>query len=382
MRAWSTVWVMLFAGACGGGKGPGSDTDDLAPVVDLATEASALEVEVEVAGDLVEAQRAVSTILAAQLAAVLDPNVHLTLGVPAKTAAAPCWTSGPLQTAFSVDYKQCGSLGLGGVLHVHDHAFAPLTLSFLQFKVNDRQVDGVMALDGGAEGGFFSTWDTTSADPGPESRAPFGVQTGFAASGLSWEGGLELDTTGNRLAQWGVASVEGSEGTVRTIRVGGTDAASLLGDGAPEDPLEASLSYATCRCPSQGTIAYELDGRITRLLIDLDDLEAQDDGIDDPELRIPIELPLTGDAVVETVGCGQYEVSMDLDPIEVPVAGAQVATRIQAQCDALAIEASRCEALVATASAKDFRFTIPPDTLLPAVQAAVNIQFDGSWCMF
>jgi hypothetical protein len=212
-----------------------------------------------------------------------------------------------------------------------------------------------------------------------------GITIGLNQYSIAWDGGMALDPENNQLLTWGLGEI-GSMAGLTTVRVGGTNADELTGAEAPANALAGSLNFVDCRCPTSGLVAYELPIDIKGLVVDLDDLQPTDDGVDDPEIELVANSSISGEFRVDTKGCGEYDLDVKLDQstVLVPVSGVLVGAAIQKQCDALLIDDDeKCEALVRIASnAGDFQFEVDAAILTEAANNDALARFGGSWCRF
>lgn len=388
MRWTSLVVFALGITGCKGDEPIDTGPPDEPPFeYDLSTQARVLSASVELPQSAVDAHAAVTTLMSVSLMAAAEPYVQNVMGHP----AAPdefCWKlSNEQYTTFDIQYSSCKNIiATDGSLRVRQVLEGYKAFEFLGLNVNGRKLGGALGFDGtGAPPLSFTTYDTLADDPAPDSRSPVGININGAMYSINWDGGMALDPEGGRFRSWGVGEI-GSLAGLTTVRVGGTDADELTSATAPADALSGSLNYADCRCPDDGVMAYELPIDVVNIIVDLDDLQPVDDGVDDPQLDMDVLGTVQGEFVVDTTGCGEYalDVTLSESTVLVPVSGLIVGAAIQKQCDALLInDDEKCAALVGLASRTEtFQFEVDSDIVAEGANIDALARFGGSWCRF
>lgn len=387
---WTSLVVLALGIAGCKGEEPVDDTDlDDTPFdYDLGTQARALSASASLPQSAVDAHAAVTTLMSVSLMAAAEPVAQAAMGHDAPKKQF-CWEiKNQIQTSFDILYSACQNavLKTNGSIRYRQVLEGYKVFEFLGLDVNGRKLGGALGLDGsGAPDMSFVTYDTLADDPSPDVHSPMGITIGNSQYSISWSGGMQLDPDNNQLLTWGVGEV-GSMAGIATVRVGGTDADLLTSAEPPPDALAGNLNFVDCRCPTSGLVAYELPIRITGLVVDLDDLQPVDDGVDDPEIELVADTTIQGEFVVDSTGCGEYdlEVRLDQSTLSVPVAGMLVGAAIQKQCDALLIDDDeKCEALVGIASrVGTFQFEVDGSIVTEAANNDALARFGGGWCRF
>lgn len=387
MRWTSLVVLALGITGCKGEEPvDDTDTDDVPFDYDLSTQARALSATASLAQSAVDAHAAVTTLMSVNLMLAAEPVAQTAMGHDAPPKQF-CWAiKNQYQTSFDILYTDClnGVLKTTGSIRYRQVLEGYKVFEFLGLDVNGRKLGGALGLDGsGAPDLTFATYDALADDPSMTS--PMGITIGNNQYSIVWDGGLQLDPDNNRLLTWGVGEI-GSMAGQATVRVGGTDADALTSTQPPPDALSGNLNFVDCRCPTSGVMAYELPIRITKLVVDLDDLQPVDDGVDDPEIELVADSTIQGEFVVAAKGCGEYDVEVELPQatVAVPVSGVLVGAAIQKQCDALLIDDDeKCEALVGIASrAGNFLFDVDAAIVSEAANNDAVARFGGGWCRF
>lgn len=373
-----------------------SDTDEpQTPAVAFHAEVDARAVEGSLSDDIVHAHQAVNALLASAALVVTDPNVHHRLKVHNGTPSAPppfftshCWTGSTQQSQFTISYEGCETAmqTLGGVF-VRDHPSGPLIFQFLPLDVKQRQVAGTLALDAtGAPQETWGAYDSAPTAPGPAVRSPFGVTTPQGTSNLTFDGGSAVSFFHGTWAMWGVASVTGPTGATTEVLVGGTNPDALAQPVSPGPSVATfDLAHNACRCPGGGLSTYDVELVLGEISLDIDDLEVEPDDVDDPVFSFEVVAPVLGRAVVQNVGCGEYDVIFEPEAagdLVIVLPKDDVGLAAEAACNNVAgSDAERCLDLRRAANdAGDLSVTVSEELLEAALQEAVARQFDFGWC--
>lgn len=393
MRWTSLVVLVLGVSACNGkdGSNPSdSDSDSDGPTgnpsgYELLSEADAVGAEVDLPQSVVDAQKVIGTVLAATSLVVVEPQVREDLGA-APANAEFCWTVGAPLTSYIINYLDCATnLGISGSVEVSESAQGPIAFDMKGLSINERPIGGTIGVLATDEPLTFLTYDTAASSPLPTTRSPIGVTIDGVVTGVTWDGGLQIDESGNQVLLWGVGQVTGS-GSPTVVRIGGTDEVALVGPIPPAGAVTSGLSYTECRCPMSGDSAYDVDVTIVEVSVDLDALLVGDDGFDDPIIDLTVDLTIPAEAVLTTTGCGDHALTLTADnpDVTVSVDGQVVANEIQNKCDALVIkDEAKCATLVTVASSTEaFTLHIDAASLETAASNDIVARFDGAWCRF
>ncbi len=394
---WVTGPLLAFSiglTGCGGDKdGPGTiDTDPptpppnftLKPVVSATGFTAALPPEA------IEAQQVVNTFTSTVSTVVADEKVQDRLnsngGGDFRYGLLDCWTrpDNPM-FSFSIDYTGCSSFEMGGGVYVADHPSGPVLFEFLNFQLSDRTIGGTMALDTRDAFNsplFWQVYNTDSTSPGLENPVQIGVTLDGSNRGLAYVGGASIDFLNQEWAIWGEATISGGDAPVTVIHGG-----RAPGDVDPDDPpgsdaLKSSLNWLECRCPTSGLSTYEMEVDFTEVTVDIDDMETEPDGVDDPEIAIPVEHSVPGTAFVTHIGCGEYDVEFEAEATSVLLEKNRLLGAITHQCDILVInDAARCLALInAVNELGDMQVEVSQEEITSTAKLAVENGFDTLWC--
>jgi len=394
MRAMTRLAVLLFLaplGGCAGDGGGAKDSDTgatpvVVPAIALKTEVNAQGIEGAVGADALDQHRVVNTVQSAIQLALAEEQVVARLQVDnGSLRSNHCWTAPPVaQTNFTIDYSGCEDDGMSGGIFIDDTPQGPVVIEFLNFTFDEeRTITGAVALDSSTSNGTleWALYDTVSSSPSPTTPSPVSVEIDGASFFFGITGGGDLDLQFNSWAQWGVATVT-SLGAEGTVLAGGTVAEDLLSTDKPSQSMAGPLSWTSCRCPYVGTQVFDFGLDITTVLVDLDKLEEEDDGEDDPEMSFQKEVNVMGTAELTTVGCGDYEVvfTADSEPTVV-VQGAEMRAEVQRLCDIALLEEAKCQGFLDAADqVSDITVTIGAARMQAAAEETVRNDFDTGFC--
>ena len=403
------VLFVALAGCKGdNGDDPDADTDtgDGGPAsFEFRSSVTAVEYAALVAPEAIAAHRASSMMLASTAIVVADEKVQDRLNTDGagsseterggdawRPGALDCWVRPQFPMfSFTIDYTPCeDTYFMSGGVFVNDHPSGPLLFEYNNFQIQGpgtlREIGGVLALD--TRGAFpeplyWEIYNTDSDNPAPDNLVPLGIEIDRVLYGVSYTGGASVDFLNQQWSMWGVATI-GPEENPYTVVHGGR----VPEDVSPDDPsgadvLKTPLNWLECRCPTSGVSALDMPLEIATVTVDIDDLEAEPDDIDDPTMAIPVNFELSGQAVLTAKGCGEYDVEYQTQDVAIPVTRDQLVGALSFQCATFAVEGElRCQAMVAAANQLEGDLTIevrPEDATATALDA-VEQDFDTSWC--
>jgi len=366
-----------------------SDTDTFTgtiPEIDFGSEVNAATITADVGSDALDHHQVVNTVLSGIQLALAEDQVISRLQVDnGSRRSNHCWTAPPVaQTNFTIDYTPCSGDGISGGIHIDDTPQGPVVFQFLNFTFDDsRTIDGAIAFDSAVVGGNLE-WQLYNADPdqpSPDNPSPVTVEIDGTPFVYGLTGGASLDLLNDSAAQWGVATVS-SLGGDGTVLIGGTDPAELQSSDRPSAAAAGPLIWTSCRCPYAGTQVFEFVMDVTEVTVDLDKLELDDDGEDDPEMSFFKEAQATGTAEVTNVGCGEYETvfTADSEPTVVITAG-EMRSQIQLLCDIALLEDGKCIGFLNAADAAgEVVVTLGAAKLQKEAENRVTTSFDSGFC--
>ncbi|HHO51189.1 MAG TPA: hypothetical protein ENK18_10035 [Deltaproteobacteria bacterium] len=388
------VLPVLFL-ACNGNDdgppdGPDTGTEPPPPSFVFKSVAPAAEFEANISPDTIEAHKVANMMLASANVVVSDEKVQDLLnasGSGGYRGGLQCWQRDEFpRWSFDIQYATCSGFQMDGAVNINNHPSGKLLFSFSNFRIAERELGGTLALD--TNGAFpqplyWQAYDTDADSPGTDNRVQLGVTVGASPRGLTYDGGANVNFFEQEFAMWGVATISGEPPI--TVIHGGTDPADVAPDSPPgADVVKSSLNWLDCRCPTSGISAYDMPLEITKVFIDIDDLEETPDGVDDPLLEVAVSEIVEGRAVLEHLPeCGTYEVTYTSDAASLVVDPALLLGRITFLCDTLTIDdAERCNALTRAVVALegDLTVEITAAALNATARAAVDSDFDTTWC--
>ncbi|MCA9492882.1 MAG: hypothetical protein KC621_23280 [Myxococcales bacterium] len=395
------AWLSLacLAAACSGDKDKGNtdgDTGDAGPPsFEFNTSVKAKSFVATIAPDTVAAHQVVTALLAGTAVVVSDDKVQDRLRVdgggeepPALRAAyGRCW-SRPEHPMFSftIDYTGCQPFNMGGGVFVIDHPSGPLLFGFYDFFIADRTVGGTLAFDTrGAYPSpyFWKVYNTDNSNPGEDNRVPIGVTLDRTSYGVTYDGGASVSFFQQTWSMWGVLETGPIENPVQVV-LGGVEPGDVAPDERPgENALKSSLNWLECRCPTSGVATYDMPLHFTEVTVDIDDLEVDPDGIDDPEMVIPLDYDLEGRAILTHVGCGEYDVEYQAEDASIPLSSDRLVGAVSFLCDTRAIsDLNRCNALVDAARdvGDGFVIEVKKADATKTANKAVEDEFDTNFC--
>lgn len=391
MRTFSALLALTLAVGCSGNKGkdqnPDSGSTVTIPSIEFTDSVSATGVSGNVDADTIKAHQATNVVLGAMGLAAADEAVREKMVEHSDGArSSHCW-AGPLipQSTFTLDYTACDDAGIAGGMVFNLDPLGPIGLDFRNLVFNDdRTMNGAVGLDKtGADLVRWKTYDTIGDTPTPGMRDPINIELGGQDFEITYDGGTFLRELNTNLAVWGVFEVTPYGGEARTVLVGGTDPVALDSNMEPGEPASLPFSYLTCRCPTSGLMAMDLEFNASEISIDIDDLKTSDDGVDDPELTIEVSATASGPVEARYAGCGEYDVVFDGSAgLTFDVSGDEIQAGIQRLCDTAVIsDSSRCTGLIQAASSLDtVSVTVGPNRLANAVATRAGVEFDTSYC--
>lgn len=404
-------FVLLVAlVGCKGDDGDGNDADtdtgDDGPVsftfVDSVT---AVGYDAQVAPEAIAAHQVSSMLLASTAIVVADEKVQDRLNTDGagsseterfgdgfRPGALDCWQRPQFPMfSFTIDYTTCAdSYLMSGGVFVNDHPSGPLLFEYNNFQFTGpgtiREMGGVLALD--TRGAFpeplyWEIYNTDSDNPAPDNLVPLGIEIDRVLYGVSYTGGASVDFLNQQWSMWGVATIGPAEDPITVVHGG-----RVPEDVAPDDPsgadvLKTPLNWLECRCPTSGVSTLDMPLDIATVTVDIDDLEAEPDDIDDPTMEIPVNFSLEGQGILTTTGCGEYDVEYQTQSVAIPVTRDQLVGALSFQCATFAVEGElRCAAMVAAANqiAQDLTIEVRQEDATATALDAVEQDFDTAWC--
>lgn len=393
------LWLVF---ACTDGKDTGDDgnndtSDPGGPqTFTFKQNVSADVYEAAVAPEAIEAHQVSSMLLASAAVVAADDKVQDRLNTdgggdiqPSFRGALDCWTRPEFPMfSFSIDYTNCGNYQMSGGVFVNDHPSGPLLFEFEAFKITDREIGGVLALDttdAYPSPLYWTAYNTEGDDPEPGNDVKIGVKLDSELYGVSYWGGASVDFINQEWSMWGVATMGPEEAPIEVVH-----GWEYVEDAEAEDPtsgnvMKSSLNWLECRCPQSGTMSLEMPLQFSSVRIDIDDLEDVPDVIDDPEMDIEVNFELSGRGVMTATGCGSYDVDYrpQTETVEIPISKDQLTGAISFQCATLAInDEQRCDALLAAAGnlPGDLLVSVSQEAATATALAAVEQDFDTAWC--
>jgi hypothetical protein len=400
MRWWTPlIPAILFLG-CGPKEDdtdPVEDTDSTIPAIPTVFNASApaSEVGASISDDVVEAQQTFNALISAMSMIAADSEVQARLVIDngdqsgsARAYMPQCWERpSPARSQFVINFDPCNlNYNVRGGVEVNDHPSGPVLFNFLNMAVNDREINGVFALDRIPSIPLaWQSYDTDTFSPGLDNRVPIGVDIEGNASGIRFDGGNSLNFgLGQEFGWWGVAQIQSLDATTE-IYYGGTTPEAIQPTQPPGiTSVKTSLSWMSCRCPVGGTVHYpELDLTINEFSFDLDDLKVEDDTFDDPVLIVESTSLIEGSATLYPTGCGTYTVDYSTTGTATTTVDADLlVAQISFQCEALFIEdAAHCDALIEAArEVGSVEIMVSDEQIQAAALAEINARFDTEYC--
>ena len=401
MRRHLTLLIVLAAAACNGDNakdGPGTTDTSVPqpkPSFQYQANAPARSYVASLTEDSIAAHQMSNLFLAATAVVSSDEKTRdqlITDGNGLSSGGGTgfeCWSRPefPMWT-FDLNFEPCADQGfdMGGGVSIEDHASGPLLYSFNTFRIEDRSMGGTLALDtrGAVDAPlFWTSYNTDSNSPGLDNPVQLGISAGDYTSGASWTGGTSVNFLTSTWSMWGVLTLRPADRDFVIVH-GGNVATDVPPDEAPgADAVAMSLDWQSCRCPSAGKSTYELDLQFDEIKVDVDDLEINDDGVDDPEITLVIEHTVSGTATVNYKSeCGTFDVDYDVSDTVITVPNTTMVAAVSFLCDIRAIEdTARCTSITAgLARVGDFLIDVPQADVLATAKATLEDSFDGAWC--
>jgi hypothetical protein len=352
------VAIALLA-ACGGKN----EEQELPPPISFKSEVSAGEVDAELPEDtaaLVDTWRNLGAFLELLLS---DNTIKSTfyvdgnLGTTPVVYFLPCWFAPPAGTAgfeYDVDLSGCSSEGYGGLIHVENTPQGPIVLTFDQVQYLDWVITGGLGFEFAAD----RTWRVYPSDPEAVDV-----------------GALSIDADGTPINLAVAAEV-----TYTGAPVTGLDWTGTVGDGVRTLALASSYAQQPddCKCEVSGAISIDAAPTLTEIEVELDDLQEDDDGVDDPALVFAAEGPTGTVTLGDSDSCGFYAVSYG--DLEVELDSAALEAGVEAACDGGVFEAGTCTRLREAASQGQVTVTIGATKLDNALTAWAEDRLDPGYC--
>lgn len=392
MRTFSALLAMTLVVGCSGkkGKDSGGDSGNTAtiPQIEFNSSVSAKGVSGNLDAETILAHKSTHVVLGAMGLAAADEAVREKLVEHSDgQRTSHCW-SGPLipQSTFTLDYTNCDDAGIAGGMVFNLDPLGPIGLDFRNLVLNDdRIMNGAVGLDHtGADLNRWKAYDTFGDTPTQAIREPINLEIQGQDVEVTLNGGSFLRQVNQNLAVWGVFDITPYGGETTQVLVGGTDAAALDSSSEPADPASLPWSYLTCRCPTAGLMAMDVGFGITEITIDLDDLKASDDGVDDPEMTVEVSATASGPLEARYVTCGEYDITFDGGAgVDFEVSKDELRAGIQSLCDTAVIgDSNRCTALIRAADSLGgpVAVNVGANRLATAVGTRAAVEFDTSYC--
>lgn len=395
------VGLAVLLTACSGDPNPdkGATADTAPPPLSFTfkTQVPASELSAEIADSAVKAHQASNLLLSAQRLLAADEKVQDELrsyggdgDVP--RGAFQCWTRPQFpRWTFTLAYgDSCAQFDLEGAAGIERHPTQQLLYNFQNFSVKGREMSGTLALNtlGRAKNVPYSfvLYDTELDNPGIETRTEIGVTLGPGnRAGITFDGGAAVNFTNQTWSVWGTSRISGSEDPITVVH-----GARTAEEVAPDSPtganvVRSSLDWLECRCPTQGLASQEMALEITSVMIDIDDLQEERDGVNDPVLEIDVEQRIEGRAIFNYTGCGEFELEYETEPLQITLDKQLVFAELQFVCDTRTInDPERCAALqqALLRNSEDLVVDITTEDLVATAQDAALVQLDTSWCSY
>ncbi len=393
MRLVTVLSALLLS--CSGGDNTANDKVDTGtaappPSFVFKTSAPAAQFEASISADTIEAHKVANMLLASTNVVVADEKVQDLLnasGTGGYRGGLQCWQRDEFpRWSFDIQYATCSNFQMDGAVNIDNHPSNKLLFSFSDFTIAERKLGGTLALDttdAFPDSLYWKVYDTDADSPGTDNRVQIGVTVGSTPRGLSYEGGANVNFLNQEYSMWGGATISGEPPI--TVIHGGTDPADVPPDSPPgADVVKSSLNWLECRCPTSGISAYDMPLELTKVFIDIDDLEETPDAIDDPLIEVAVSEIVEGRAVLEHLEkCGTYEATYTSDAASISIDPSLLLGRVTFLCDTLTInDAERCNALTRAIVAMDEDLTveITAADLNATARDAVASDFDTTWC--
>lgn len=390
MRITTALIAAVFVAACGKGNGKGGDTSTGVPEIPeihFGDRVSASSIAGELSSETELAQKAVNTTLGAVGLAFADESVRgKMLGHVDGNRSSHCW-NGPLfpLSTFTLDYTPCEDAGIRGGMIFNEDPLGPVSMNFQGLTFSEtRTMSGAMGFD--ATGAGLSRWtlyDTVHDQPIPANRSPFSLELDGRQGSLVYDGGAFMRSVNQNTAMWGVLQYTPYGGAATEILVGGSDATALRGPSEPAEPASLSFGYLTCRCPTAGLLVMDVAIDVSELRFDLDDLKLEDDGVDDPEVKVDATSVASGATEIRYVDCGAYEATFTGDTtLEVSLGSTELRAAVQHLCDTAVItDSARCNALLMAADeVSEVVVEVGTNKIGNAISDEVAVGFDTAYC--
>ena len=365
---------------------------------DLKATTTAKGFEAEVVPEAIKAHQISSTLLASTSLVVADQKVQDRLntngggGELLRAAPLQCWYRPQYPMfSFAIDYTGCeAQYGISGGVFVNDHPSGPLLFEFNNFQIQAdatvREIGGVLALDtrnAFPEPLYWNAYNTDGDNPGLKNPVQLGIGLDRETFGLSYSAGASVDFLNQEWAMWGVATIGVGKESITVVHGGRVPEDVSPSEPTGTDVLKSSLNWLDCRCPTSGVQALDMPLRFSSVTVDVDDLEVEPDGIDDPDVQIPVDYELFGQGVLTHTGCGTYDVEYQTQAVEIPVPVNQLVGAVSFLCATFEIaDEQRCGALVAAAGGlgEDLKVQVSQEEATAVALAAVEADFDTTWC--
>ncbi len=397
------VGLAVLLTACSGDAsddGPGPGGVDTAPPplsFDFVSQVPVTSLTSEISEAAVKAHQATNLLLSAQRLIVADEKVQDELRSFGGAGEVPrgafqCWTRPQFpQWTFTLTFGDaCGQFDIEGAAGIRRHPQQQLLFNFQNFAIQGREMSGTLGLDtlGRAEDVPFSfvVYDTEPNDPGLDARTEVGVTLGPGIrSGITFDGGAAVSFSNQTWSVWGTSKISGDDEQITVVH-GARSAAEVAPDDPPgSDVIRSSLDWLECRCPTSGVTSQEMPLVITEATIDIDDLEVEPDNIDDPTLTVPVDARVDGRGILTHVGCGEYEVEYEGEPLQITLDKQLVFAELQFACDTRTIDdPARCTAFqqALLRNSEDLVVDVTARDLLRTARNNVVLQLDTNWCSY
>jgi len=362
-------------------KGGSDDEEVTAPPIVLQPNATATEASVDPGPEVTALVQLHQTLSAFVDLAVSSPTVISTfyidgqLGIAPVPAYTPCFTApspGVAGFSYTLDLAGCTDESFEGVVEVENSAAGPITLTFSATTLDKLTLTGVLAFDYTTAGD--GTWSVATADAFG-TVVPLSVTGPDGSASVTMTGGFQLAPTGKSYDWWG----QWSDGTVQ-IGVGGPPAV-VAGSEVPGETQLFQTMPAACACAQSGDLVLPAGLRLPEVLVDLDDLQTDEDGVDDPEIAFA---PAAGLSIAPTLprgdACGTFGATVDA-AVEITLTEAELAAGFSDACALGAIrDDGKCQRLQEASAGASVTVTLPAGVLEAALVDYTADAIDDEIC--